>query len=73
MHLVEYFTDRSKAVLLLCIICVFVSCVSLAFASVHCCFMVICCERADLLPLVGEVFFLFLLHYHVVSWVRCGT
>ena len=33
---VKYFSGRSKAVLLLWNICVFVSCVSLAFASVHC-------------------------------------
>ena len=31
----------------------FVSCVSDAFASVHCCFVVTCWERADLLALVG--------------------
>ena len=33
----------------------FVSCVSLAFASVHCCIVVTCWERADLLGLVGDV------------------
>ena len=31
---------------------VFVSCVSHAFASVHCCLVVTCWERADLLALV---------------------
>ena len=36
------------------IICVFVSCVSYAFASVHCCLVVTCLERADLLALVGD-------------------
>ena len=41
--------------LLLWIICVFVSCVSHAFASVHCCLVVTCWERADLLALVGDV------------------
>ena len=49
---VNYFTDCSKAVLLLWIICVFVSCVSHAFASVHCCLVVTCWERADLLALI---------------------
>ena len=53
---VIYFTDRSKAVLLLWIICVFVSCVSHAFASVHCCLVVTYWERADLLlVLVDDV------------------
>ena len=33
----------------------FVSCVSHAFASVHCCLVVTCLERADLLVLVGDV------------------
>ena len=54
-----YFTDRSKAVLLLWIICVFVSCASHAFASVHCCLAVTCWERADLLALVGDVYCIF--------------
>ena len=31
----------------------FVFCVSHAFASVHCCLVVTCWERADLLALVG--------------------
>ena len=34
--------------------------------------LVTCWERADLLALVGDVYF-FLLLSHVVSWVRCGT
>ena len=33
----------------------FVSCVSHAFTSVHCCLVVTCWERADLLALVGDV------------------
>ena len=33
----------------------FVFCVSHAFASVHCCLVVTCWERADLLALVGDV------------------
>ena len=61
----------SKAVLLLWIICVFVSCVSHAFVSVYYC-LVTCWERADLLALVGDVYCILLLS-HVVSWVRCGT
>ena len=32
------------------------SCASRAFASVHCCLVVICWERADLLALVGVVY-----------------
>ena len=57
---VKYFTDRSKVVLLLWIISVFfVSCVSFAFASVHCCLVVICWEMADLLALVGGVYCIF--------------
>ena len=51
----------------------FVSCVSHAFASVHCCLVVTCWERADLLALVvGDVYCILSLS-HVVSWVRCGT
>ena len=37
----------------------FVSCVSHAFASVHCCLLVTCWERADLLALVGDVHCIF--------------
>ena len=36
-------------------LCYFVSCVSHAFWSVHCCFVVNCWGRADLLALVGDV------------------
>ena len=50
----------------------FVSCVSHAFASVHCCLVVTCWERADLLVLFGDVYCILLLS-HVVFWVRCGT
>ena len=50
----------------------FVSCVSHAFASVHCCLVVTCWERADLLTLVGDVYCILLLSY-VVFWVTCGT
>ena len=34
----------------------FVSCVSHAFASVHCCLGVTCWKRADILALVGDVY-----------------
>ena len=34
-------------------------CVSHAFASVHCCLVVKCWERADLLALVGDVYCIF--------------
>ena len=37
-----------------------VSCVSHAFASVHCCLVVTCWERADRLALVGDVYWFFL-------------
>ena len=37
----------------------FVSCVSHAFASVHCCLVFTCLERADLLALVGDVYCIF--------------
>ena len=37
----------------------FVSCVSHAFASVHCCLVDTCWERADLLALVGDVYGIF--------------
>ena len=50
-----------------------VSCVSHAFANVHCCLVVTCWERADLLSLVGDVYCICFLLPHVVSWVRCGT
>ena len=46
----------------------FVSCVSHAFASVHCCLVVNCWERTDLLALVGDVHCIFL-PSHVVSRV----
>ena len=35
------------------------SCVSHAFASVHCCFVVTCSERVDLLAFVGDVYCIF--------------
>ena len=37
----------------------FVSCVSHAFKSVHCCLVVTCWESADLLALVGDVHCIF--------------
>ena len=52
---VKYFTDRSKAVLLLWI---FFFCLVFAmslYASVYMCFVVTCWERADLLALVCGV------------------
>ena len=48
------------------------SCVPHAFATVHCCLLVTCLERADLLALVVK-FIVFLLLSLVVSLVRCGT
>ena len=71
---VKYFTDRSRAVLLLWIFYVFVlSCVCYVLcASVYMCFVVTCWERADLLALVCGVFCEFVT-FPLVSWVRCGT
>ena len=40
-------------------ICVFVACVSHALASVHRCLVVTCCERVDLLALVGDAYCIF--------------
>ena len=37
----------------------FVSCVSHAFAPVHCCLVVTCWKGADLLALVGDVYCIF--------------
>ena len=53
-NLAKYFTNRSKAVLLLWIFCVF--CVPHAFASLHCYRLVTYWERADLLALIGDVY-----------------
>ena len=51
---------------------IFVSCVSHAFAFVHCCLVVTCREGlTSWLSLV--MFIVFLLLSHMVSWVRCGT
>ena len=62
---VKYFTDRSKAVLTLWIICVFfLSCVSRAFASVHCFLVVTCWQRAALLALVGDMHCIFVTFPH---------
>ena len=40
-------------------LCFFVSCVYHAFASGHCCLVVTCWEKADLLALVGGVYCIF--------------
>ena len=37
----------------------FLYCVSHAFASAHCCLMVTCWERAELLALVGDTYCVF--------------
>ena len=56
-HPIKYFfTDCSQVVLLLMIIVLFMSCVCNAFASVHCCLVVILRERADLLALLCDVY-----------------
>ena len=44
----------------LCVcVCVFVSCVSHAFVSVHCWLVVTCWERTDHLAIVGDVYRIF--------------
>ena len=53
-------------------LCFFVSCVFHALASSHCCLVVTCWEKADLLALVGDAYCILSL-FHVVSWVWCGT
>ena len=52
---VKYFTECSKAVLLLWIFYVFLSCVCYAFVCLFICLVVTCWERADLLALVCGV------------------
>ena len=48
--------------------CVFVSCVSHAFSSVHCCLVVTCWERAVLLALVGDVY-IYIIVFFLLSHV----
>ena len=43
----------------------FVSCVSHAFASVHCCLVVTCWESTDLFALVGDM-------YYILVTFTCG-
>ena len=54
---VKYFTGRSKAVLLLWVLCVFFCLVFVVrlCASIYVCLVVTCLERADLLALVCTV------------------
>ena len=48
----------------------FLSCVSHAFASVHCFLVVTCWERADLLALVGDIYCIFVTFpYGILSQV----
>ena len=71
---VKYFTDRSKAVLLLWIF-MFLFCLVFAMslcASVYICFVVTFWEKADLLALVCGVYCEFVT-FPLVSWVRCDT
>ena len=44
----------------------FVSCASQAFASVHCCPVVTCWERAVLLAFVGDVYCIFVIFPSVI-------
>ena len=79
-----FFTDCSKAVLLLWIIYVFFCLISWSYSlsifvfamplcvSVYICFVVTCWERTDLLALVCGVYCEFVT-FPLVSWVKCGT
>ena len=70
------FTDRSKAVLLFWINLLFLFPVSHIFLSIHCSLVVNGWEMVDLLARLYvkfSFFFFFLLLFHVVSWVKCGT
>ena len=40
-------------------LCFFMFCVSAALGSVHCCLVVSCWEKTDLLALVGDVYCIF--------------
>ena len=52
-------------------LCFFMSCVFHDFASVHCCLVVTCWERADLLALVGDVYCIFVTFpYGILGQVR---
>ena len=44
----------------------FISCVCHAFASVHCCLVATCWERADLLALVCDVYCIFVTFLGVI-------
>ena len=48
----------------------FLNCVCHAFVSVHCCLVVTCWERADLLAPVCDVY-CDCVTFHMVSWDRC--
>ena len=53
---------------------IFVSCVSHAFAFVHCCLVVTCRKRVDLLALVGDVYCIFVTFpYGILGqmWYHC--
>ena len=45
------------------------SCVCHAFASVHCCLVVTCWERADLLPLACDVYCVYITFPRLISVV----
>ena len=68
-----FFTDRYKAVLLLCIILIFMFRVCHALLSVNGSLVVTCGEKADLLARFNLKFSCVLSLPHVVSWVRRGT
>ena len=64
----NYFTDHSKAVLLLLLVfCDFYTVLSVPFS-----FVFTCWERTDILALLCVIFSFVLSLSYVVSWVRCG-
>ena len=67
-----FFTDRSKAVLNCGSFVLFMSCVCHSFTSVHC-YFVVPAGKGLTSWLLFVMFIVFLLLFHVVSWVRCGT
>ena len=51
----------------------FVLCVSHAIESVHCCLVATCCERADILALVCDVYFFVFFCYFLIRYPGSGV
>ena len=55
-------------------LCFFVSCVSHTLVFVYCCLVVTCWERADLLALIGDIYFcLFYFWYFPMRYPGSGV